>query len=588
MTARVDEKTQFVDVGGEPIVNGFIYIGVQNADPKISSISIFSDRALTVSLANPQRTDSQGRSVNKIWFNGRYSIKVEDVNNVQQFQDLDAGEAVGSQTLPLINVLGTNAITADASPTITTLTDKSQFILQIVSENSTDAVTLAIDLTGAKAIKRNFDQDVGKGKFKVGQTVIVAYNLTADNFQWVNENARVFFQTKGADIVSAATIDLSIATGNYIHITGNTGPVTSFGTVLAGVEFILVFDSTPTVDNGANILMPNSANRIMAAGDMMHLASEGAGVFRVLDIMPADGQSILLASQAEAEAGTENTKTMTPLRTDQALENRIASGGISQTDVGTAAIGQGELITSTGDMTVQGVATTLVTGPGGEYGFWPTLRAAASQSNVHHVAPLVDVSVDPNTTFLQRFHISAGDGGVDLILRERFIQASPPYDMGDGDVISFIFAIVNNSTGLIEVYYHAPDPPWANNGPTNIRPDRIDSVTGKMYRTIKTLGSDLTLMMKPDFIRETEVEITAAFKNSDMGLIPHPFLGNDLTGKTIVLFDPMSPIVERLEDIKNADGDPSEIISGGYLKISNEELNRARPPGVMSVSVSMK
>ena len=96
------------------------------------------------------------------------------------------------------------------------------------------------------------------------------------------------------------------------------------------------------------------------------------------------------------------------------------------------------------------------------------------------------------------------------------------------------------------------------------------------------------MLLDTDFITETELEITADFKNSDMNLIPHPFQGNDLTGKTIVLFDPMSKIVERLEEIKNADGDLSEIIYGNFLNIGNTELGRARPPGVMSVSVTMK
>ena len=69
MPAQIDENTQFVDSSGAPIVNGFIYIGDQNADPVLNPQAIFSDRALTVALANPQRTDSDGRSVNKIWRN---------------------------------------------------------------------------------------------------------------------------------------------------------------------------------------------------------------------------------------------------------------------------------------------------------------------------------------------------------------------------------------------------------------------------------------------------------------------------------------------------------------------------------------
>ena len=92
MATVIDEHTQFLDSSGAPIVNGYIYIGTQNLDPKTNTISIYSDRALTDSLTNPQRTDSNGRTVNKIWVAETfYSIKVEDSSNVQQYLNLDNG-----------------------------------------------------------------------------------------------------------------------------------------------------------------------------------------------------------------------------------------------------------------------------------------------------------------------------------------------------------------------------------------------------------------------------------------------------------------------------------------------------------------
>jgi len=247
MSVQFDEQQQFVDSSGSPVVNGFIYIGIRNLDPVANPITIYSDRALTVVLANPQRTDANGRAVNKIWLSGRYSVKVEDVNNVQLYQELDNGEAEGSETTNLVNVLGSNAITADGSPTITSYADKAIFILQILLENTTDAVTINIDGLGVKTIERNFDQAIGKGKFKVNQTVMLVFNTQTDSFHWINENARVLFQTKGADIAAAATVDLSLATGNFLDITGAVGPITSFGTVIASVEMRLRFPGTTAI-----------------------------------------------------------------------------------------------------------------------------------------------------------------------------------------------------------------------------------------------------------------------------------------------------------------------------------------------------
>jgi len=50
----------------------------------------------------------------------------------------------------------------------------------------------------------------------------------------------------------------------------------------------------------------------------------------------------------------------------------------------------------------------------------------------------------------------------------------------------------------------------------------------------------------------------------------------------------MGAVVERLENLKNAGGDAAEFFYGNYLKIGTEEINRSRPPGVMSVSIAMK
>jgi hypothetical protein len=286
MAAQIDEHTQFVDSGGEPIVNGYIYIGVKGSDPKTTPTSIFSDRELSSALANPQRTDANGRAVNKIWIPGQYSLKIENEANVQQYQNLDAGSIPESGVTALSNVVGTNAMTAEASTAITSYTDNEIYIFQVVGAN-TGAVTITIDSAPTVTIKRNHDQDIVKGQFEVGQIVVLAYNGTDTTMEWLNQNNKVAYDTEGAAIASAATVDLSLATGNLVHITGNTGPITSFGTgsVPAGTEYVLVFDSNPTINDGASLIMPGSANRLMRPGDVIRVVSEGSDVFRVIDIM---------------------------------------------------------------------------------------------------------------------------------------------------------------------------------------------------------------------------------------------------------------------------------------------------------------
>lgn len=101
----------------------------------------------------------------------------------------------------------------------------------------------------------------------------------------------------GTAIASAATVNLAVATGDYIHITGSTGPITSFGAIPAGVKRIIVFDSTPTITHHAttNILL-TGANIVAAAGDIAIIAGEGSSNNRMIGYFRKDGTALVGAS----------------------------------------------------------------------------------------------------------------------------------------------------------------------------------------------------------------------------------------------------------------------------------------------------
>jgi len=182
MPSLIDENTQFTDTDGLPIVSGTIYIGTQNTDPVANPITIYSDRDLTTPISNPQSLNGYGRSSNKIWIPGKYSVQVNNSASVQKFQDLDAGDVTQTGISVLSNVQGTNTITAEGSPAIATLTDQQQYNFTTAGAN-TGAVTLQIDLTAAKSIKKQHDVDLTSGDFEVGQIVAVVYNATDDVYE---------------------------------------------------------------------------------------------------------------------------------------------------------------------------------------------------------------------------------------------------------------------------------------------------------------------------------------------------------------------------------------------------------------------
>ena len=90
----------------------------------------------------------------------------------------------------------------------------------------------------------------------------------------------------GTTIASAATVDLSAATGNSLTISGTTG-ITSFGTVTAGTIFVLTFSGSLTIThNATSLICPNNQDIITQANDQVVLESLGSGNWRVVLVKP--------------------------------------------------------------------------------------------------------------------------------------------------------------------------------------------------------------------------------------------------------------------------------------------------------------
>lgn len=106
------------------------------------------------------------------------------------------------------------------------------------------------------------------------------------------EDALAALQKKGADIASAATINLDTATGDFVHITGSTGPVTAI-TLASGDQCVTVFDSTPTLTyNATTLILPTSANIVAAAGDAAIWRGDGAGNARCIAYFRRTGAAL--------------------------------------------------------------------------------------------------------------------------------------------------------------------------------------------------------------------------------------------------------------------------------------------------------
>lgn len=351
MASKLDENTQFVDTAGVPLNAGKIYIGTVDLAPKTNTITIYSDRELTTTISNPQTLGSDGRPTNKIWIPGKYSLLVEDTDEVQQLIDLDAGETESTGISTLESVSGSDTITASGTTAVAAYVDKQVYIFKAVSIN-TGAVTLNIDSVGAQAIVKNFDQAIVAAEFEANQVVAVIYNSTNTNFEWVNHNLKTLHSTKGTDITSSTSITLP-NDGNHFDVNGSTGPIGTINGII-GTAFSLKFVGTPTVTFGANIALPTNGQDFVAeSGDVLEGFILTATTVLVTNISRFDGTppGMDLVTQAVAEAGTAVAETTwSALRVRQAVESASALVPLAQsTASNSASVSFSTNITSTYD-----------------------------------------------------------------------------------------------------------------------------------------------------------------------------------------------------------------------------------------------
>lgn len=257
---------------------------------------------------------------------------------------------------------------------------------------------------------------------------------------------------------------------------------------------------------------------------------------------------------------------------------------------GIVTVKQGDLSTSTGSFSA--VPSTLsvgggglniyrsssVIGPAGEYGF--SISTYVPSNTVSGWFFGRDGLAD--SSYLQKFMAwanAASTPGVTVYASQRYINSSPPFDLGNGEVGGFFFALVNSSGDIVS-HYAADVPPWGYNGPTNICATHQCKATGKKFRTVT---QDLTFEQVMDGLKPKAKleEITHEIKNRDMALIPHPF-GEIPEGHTVVMLDPMDEKIRRMIDYQNMGGSEEIIgaIQDGKIEIDNSKCKRCGPKGV--------
>lgn len=135
---------------------------------------------------------------------------------------------------------------------------------------------------------------------------VTAYATTLlDDTTAVQARQTLLLDKKGADIASAATIDLDTATGDLIDVTGTT-TITAI-TLAEGVEKTVRFTGALTLTHGASLVLPGSASITTAVGDFAVMRGYSGGVVRCVQYQRANGAPVPLGAVGTEARVTSST-----------------------------------------------------------------------------------------------------------------------------------------------------------------------------------------------------------------------------------------------------------------------------------------
>lgn len=284
----------------------------------------------------------------------------------------------------------------------------------------------------------------------------------------------------------------------------------------------------------------------------------------------------------------------------------IGANVITQNEIANAAIGQGELKTVTASQSQSiGPQTLYDFSPtGGDYTIFYTLGGSTTSApDIHHSGN------SSASTYSSNIGVYNSNSGSDrtVYLHSRYVQASPPYNYGAGDVPLFVLAMLDKTTRVVLATYVAEDPPWAYHGPHVLHP-----VIGKLQKYVGIWGKDprkvwagQDVMTRAEYLAAlrrlrtlSPGERTAALaqpftmaeKMADMDLVPHLFSDFDPAKHVVVQIDPLTSLCEDLHCLMMTPDapSPSELLHDGSIKIGSEIKGARIQRGVLLVNGKLK
>ena len=238
---------------------------------------------------------------------GVFNTVSTTVNAFGAATTLNVGAATGTMTLGN-TTLAANAITASTTLGVTGVSTFGAAVVGAASQDVFNTVSTTVNAFGAATA---LNVGAATGTLTVANTTLAAKAITASTTLGVTGAAtftsvaasttlgvtgvatfsNAVNAAQGADIASAATVNLTTATGNSVHITGTT-TITAI-TLAQGAQRDVTFDGILTLTQGASLRLPPGASITTAAGDTASFVGEAASVVRCTSYTRAAAAALL-------------------------------------------------------------------------------------------------------------------------------------------------------------------------------------------------------------------------------------------------------------------------------------------------------
>lgn len=359
-------RQQYVDSSGNPYSGAKLFYYAAGTTTKQNT---YTTSVGDVANTNPVVLDSSGRTPYGVWLTTGVNYKVvlapaSDTDPPASpifTEDVITGindEAVGSQWAAsgvTPTYVSATQFTVTGDKTSTFLVDRRvKCTVTAGTVYGYISVSAYTTLTTVTVVLDSGSLDSGLSAVEVGILTDTnsAIPLTVAKRNAANNYTNAQNEAKGADIASAATINLTTATGNLVHVTGTT-TITAI-TLASGAERTVVFDGVLTLThNATTLILPGGQNITTAAGDRMIVRGDGSGNARVIAYIPATGYPVNMAKGADiASAATVNL--------DTATGDFVHITGTTTITAITLASGKKATVVFDGALTLTHNATTLI------------------------------------------------------------------------------------------------------------------------------------------------------------------------------------------------------------------------------------